>query len=308
MSKYFDNKSLFLEPQVNQYGSHMVMTNVTKPSKRKYINIDTKFRDDYQLYETNSVANFNVTLPERITEVKNMIVCNAEIPMSFYNVSLELGNNYFKIINTATNASAMVEIPAGNYDANGLVRSINSAIQAKSSPYKNLSLTIANNHSVFDCSAGTLKIEFDINADGSLDKFNFKRKLGWLLGFRNTTYTVINGTSTISENFADLTGLRYVYLVIDEFGKGNQNSFLGPLPSSLVKKNILAKIMFNKTTFPFGTVIPANNFNGYLLTDRRSYTGKIDLQKLNVQLVDDVGNPVNLNGMDFSFCLEVEHE
>ena len=308
MSKYFDGKSLFLEPQVNQYGSHMVMTNVTKPSKRKYINIDTKFRDDYQLYETNSVANFNVTLPERITEVKNMIVCNAEIPMSFYNVSLELGNNYFKIINTATNASAMVEIPAGNYDANGLVRSINSAIQAKSSPYKNLSLTIANNHSVFDCSAGTLKIEFDINADGSLDKFNFKRKLGWLLGFRNTTYTVINGTSTISENFADLTGLRYVYLVIDEFGKGNQNSFLGPLPSSLVKKNILAKIMFNKTTFPFGTVIPANNFNGYLLTDRRSYTGKIDLQKLNVQLVDDVGNPVNLNGMDFSFCLEVEHE
>ena len=308
MSKYFDGKSLFLEPQVNQYGSHMVMTNVTKPSKRKYINIDTKFRDDYQLYETNSVANFNVTLPERITEVKNMIVCNAEIPMSFYNVSLELGNNYFKIINTATNASAMVEIPAGNYDANGLVRSINSAIQAKSSPYKNLSLTIANNHSVFDCSAGTLKIEFDINADGSLDKFNFKRKLGWLLGFRNTTYTVINGISTISENFADLTGLRYVYLVIDEFGKGNQNSFLGPLPSSLVKKNILAKIMFNKTTFPFGTVIPANNFNGYLLTDRRSYTGKIDLQKLNVQLVDDVGNPVNLNGMDFSFCLEVEHE
>lgn len=308
MSKYFDGKSLFLEPQVNQYGSHMVMTNVTKPSKRKYINIDTKFRDDYQLYETNSVANFNVTLPERITEVKNMIVCNAEIPMSFYNVSLELGNNYFKIINTATNASAMVEIPVGNYDANGLVRSINSAIQAKSSPYKNLSLNIANNHSVFDCSAGTLKIEFDINADGSLDKFNFKRKLGWLLGFRNTTYTVINGTSTISENFADLTGLRYVYLVIDEFGKGNQNSFLGPLPSSLVKKNILAKIMFNKTTFPFGTVIPANNFNGYLLTDRRSYTGKIDLQKLNVQLVDDVGNPVNLNGMDFSFCLEVEHE
>lgn len=308
MSKYFDNKSLFLEPQVNQYGSHMVMTNVTKPSKRKYINIDTKFRDDYQLYETNSVANFNVTLPERITEVKNMIVCNAEIPMSFYNVSLELGNNYFKIINTATNASVVVEIPAGNYDVNGLVSSINSAIQAKSSPYKNLSLTIANNHSVFDCSAGTLKIEFDINADGSLDKFNFKRKLGWLLGFRNTTYTVTNGTSTISENFADLTGLRYVYLVIDEFGKGNQNSFLGPLPSSLVKKNILAKIMFNKVTFPFGTVIPANNFNGYLLTDRRSYTGKIDLQKLNVQLVDDVGNPVNLNGLDFSFCLEVEHE
>jgi hypothetical protein len=306
MSKYFDGKSLFLEPQVNQYGSHMVMTNVTKPSKRKYINIDTKFRDDYQFYETNSVANFNVTLPERITEVKNMIVCNAEIPMSFYNVSPELGNNYFKIIyNTA---SVMVEIPGGNYDAVGMINAINTSIQTKPSPYKNISVSIVNNHAVIDCSLGTLKIEFDINADGSLDKYNFKRKLGWLLGFRNISYTISPTASTVSENFADLTGLRYVYLVIDEFGKGNQNSFLGPLPSSLVKKNILAKIMFNKTTFPFGTVIPANNFNGYLLTDRRSYTGKIDIQKLNVQLVDDVGNPVNLNGLDFSFCLEVEHE
>lgn len=306
MSKYFDGKSLFLEPQVNQYGSHMVMTNVTKPSKRKYINIDTKFRDDYQLYEPNSVANFNVTLPERITEVKNMIVCNAEIPMSFYNVSPELGNNYFKIIyNTA---SVMVEIPGGNYDAVGMINAINTSIQTKPSPYKNISVSIVNNHAVIDCSLGTLKIEFDINADGSLDKYNFKRKLGWLLGFRNISYTISPTASTVSENFADLTGLRYVYLVIDEFGKGNQNSFLGPLPSSLVKKNILAKIMFNKTTFPFGTVIPANNFNGYLLTDRRSYTGKIDIQKLNVQLVDDVGNPVNLNGLDFSFCLEVEHE
>lgn len=308
MSKYFDSKSLFLEPQVNQYGSHMVMTNVTKPSKRKYINIDTKFRDDYQLYETNSVANFNVTLPERITEVKNMIVCNAEIPMSFYNISLELGNNYFKIINTSTSASVMVEIPAGNYNATDLASAINTAIQAKPSPYQNITYSLVKGHSIFSISSSNLKIEFDINPDGSLDKFNFKRKLGWLLGFRNLSYIVSSTASIRSENFVDVTGLRYVYLVIDEFGKGNQNSFLGPLPSSLVKKNILAKIMFNKTTFPFGTVIPANNFNGYLLTDRRNYTGKIDIQKLNVQLVDDIGNPVNLNGLDFSFCLEVEHE
>ena len=306
MSKYFDSKSLFLEPQVNQYGSHMVMTNVTKPSKRKYINIDTKFRDDYQMYEANSVANFNVTLPERITEVKNMIVCNAEIPMSFYNVSPELGNNYFKIINTATNASAMVEIPAGNYDGTALTTAINDAIQA--SPYQNITYSLVNGHSRFTISASSLKIEFDVNPDGSLDKYNFKRKMGWLLGFRNLSYIVSSTAAVTSENFVDVTGLRYAYLVIDEFGKGNQNSFLGPLPSSLVKKNIIAKIMFNKSTFPFGTIIPANNFNGYLLTDRRNYTGKIDIQKLNVQLVDDVGNPINLNGLDFSFCLEVEHE
>jgi len=32
------------------------------------------------------------------------------------------------------------------------------------------------------------------------------------------------------------------------------------------------------------------------------------LQKLNLQLLNEFGNPVSLNGMDFSLCLEVEYE
>jgi len=306
MSKYFDNKSLFLEPQVNQYGSHMVMTNVVKPTKCKYVNIDTKFRDEYSIYESDSVANYNVTLPERITEVKSITVRNIEIPMTIYQISPEIGNHFFNIVDGATRT--LITIPAGNYDESGLQNAINVAIQLTS--YTNLSISISNTtyKSTFSNSGSTLKVEFDVNKDGSLDKFNFKRKLGWTLGFRDVSYNIVHGSPVTSENFVDLTGLRYVYLVIDEFTKGNQNSFLGPLPSSLIRKNILAKIVFNKSAFDFGSVLPANNFNGYLLTDRRSYTGKIDLQKLNVQLVDDIGNPVNLNGLDFSFCLEVEHE
>jgi hypothetical protein len=44
------------------------------------------------------------------------------------------------------------------------------------------------------------------------------------------------------------------------------------------------------------------------VTDVRTYQGKIDIQKLNVQLVTEWGSPVNLNGLDFSFVLEIEHE
>ena len=106
----------------------------------------------------------------------------------------------------------------------------------------------------------------------------------------------------------DIAGIRYAYLVLDEFGKGVQNSFKWFMPSSLVNKNIIAKITFNRTNFPYGTVLPANNFNGYLLTDHRGYNGKINIQKMQVQLVDEFGNPINLNGMDLSFCIEAEYE
>ncbi len=43
MSQYLDQK--FLQPHVEQHGNHMVMTNVVKPLKHKYIHLDTKYRD-----------------------------------------------------------------------------------------------------------------------------------------------------------------------------------------------------------------------------------------------------------------------
>ena len=57
MSKYNDNKSdNFMEPTVSQHGSHMVMTNVHKPMKTKYVNLDTIFADEYNL--NNTVINY----------------------------------------------------------------------------------------------------------------------------------------------------------------------------------------------------------------------------------------------------------
>ena len=113
---------------------------------------------------------------------------------------------------------------------------------------------------------------------------------------------------SISECLIDLNGPRYLYLVIDEFSQNNTNSFISPQAGFLMNKNILARITINSTTFPNGAILPANNFNGYLLTDRRNYNGIIDIKKFNVQLVNDIGKVMDLNGMDFSFCLEVTQD
>ena len=57
--------------------------------------------------------------------------------------------------------------------------------------------------------------------------------------------------------------------------------------------------------------MPVNKFNGLLVSDKRSYTGTIDLLKLNIKLLSENGSVITLNhnlNDDFSFCLEVEHE
>jgi len=298
--------SLFSESKITQYGGHPVMSNVYKTGKYKYITVDTRFQDNYYTYDSSSVANFTMTLPERINDVRSIMVCNVEVPMSFYNFSDEIGNTYFKVTYNAV--VHLIKITSGNYTMADLVSEVHSKVDAALGANK-LTFALSGSYTTIHIANGdTATVDFAVNMDGSLDKYPFKRKLGWFLGFRNTSYDLDNSATIRSENFIDVAGIRYAYLVLDEFGKGVQNSFKGLMPSSLVNKNIMAKITFNRATFPYGSILPANNFNGYLLTDRRGYNGKINLQKLQVQLVDEFGNPMNLNGLDLSFCLEAEYE
>ena len=76
----------------------------------------------------------------------------------------------------------------------------------------------------------------------------------------------------------------------------------------MINKNIIARISLDMITHGYNTILPANTFNGLLKSDVRSYSGKIDLQKINLQLLNENGTQMNLNGMDFSVCMEVIHE
>ena len=314
MSQYFDEKELFLEPKTHQVGSHMIMSNVQKPTKTKIINVDTKFRDDYQY---NQVCNFTVTLPERINEVRSVTVKSTEIPLSFYNISANLGNNYFKVASYSTPTSyTVINVSDGYYTSSTIAAAVNAAIQNASSNFNNLIYAVSDGFSGFRTtdSAYSYIVEFDIDSTGSPDKFNFNTKLGWLMGFRQTKYNVTSITDYVySEKLVDLSSPRYLYLALEEFNKGNQKSFITPLAGYMVNKNVIARIQLNNQLYQNGlgsgsiTVLPSNEFNG-LLSDVRTYTGKVDLQRINVQLLNETGIPMDLNGLDFSFCLEVVHE
>ena len=48
-------------------------------------------------------------------------------------------------------------------------------------------------------------------------------------------------------------------------------------------------------------------FSGPIQINERNYFGPVDIDKMRVQLLDDKGNVVNLNGMDWSFSIITEH-
>ena len=299
MSNYFDNKDLFVGPKTNQYGGHMVMTNVIKERKKKYINVDTRFRDEYSSGGScNGVDSITITLPERINEVKKIEVKCAEIPVSFYNISSDLGNNVFQV------GDVVKTIPDKFYSVSELITAINALLVGTQ-----CSLSLENNICKFtSTNSSKILINFAIDKSGNFDKYNLKSKLGWMLGFRDVSITIPAGGSVSGGAFVDLNGPRYLYLIVDEFNQGNPHSFLAPLPKSFINKNIIARITTNFLGFPYGSVLTANLTNGLLVSDKREFSGKVNLQKLNIQLVNEYGNPVNLNGLDFSFAIKVEYE
>jgi hypothetical protein len=303
-SNFINDSNLFLEPKVSQYGSNMVMTNVFPNSKIKYLNIDTRFRDNVVI--PNTTVNYNITIPEKVNNVKKARVCSVELPMSMYNVSENLGNTTFSVLKSGvTNTFGIAN---GNYTSTTINTAINTALTGASLSTLVLALSGANT-TITNGTGSAVTVYFNTDASNNIcDKIKAKSNLGWLLGFRLPSYTIANGASITSEAFSDLTGSRYIYLVLDEFSKGNQNSFIAPIGQSMINKNIIARIAVNPSLNPFGTVLVSNLFTGNLLTDCRSYTGKIDLQKLNVKLINETGYLMNLNGLDFSFCMEIECE
>jgi len=329
MSSYFDNKKLFDMPQVLQHGSHMVMKDGGSSCVRKlYVNFDTRFSNDvisglgsgdadYNLTSEasassakylrcsrlSSSASYNFVLPVRLTNIKSMSVTNVEMPISYYNISAALGNNTFRITRAMSGNAWTVSLSDGQYSSSALQTAVNAELPA------GVTFSI-NSHgqSVFtnsDISGSAYYVEFYTDTLGGYDKNNPKFKLGWIMGFRYVAYPIPTGSGLVSECILNLNGPRYLYLVVDEFQNGKENSFNSALGDiGIMKKNILARVAPSYKDHPYGTIMPANLSNGALLSDTRRYNrGKVDIQRLNVQLVNEIGQVMQLNGGHVAFCL-----
>jgi len=297
-----------IEPFVISNPSEYV-EGVINPLKRRVIkknlNIDTRFRENYY---TSPATNFNFTLPVMFYNVMTMQLSAIELPTTFYNVSKQYNNNYFTI--NVDGISQVVSIQDGSYSYSGLTTAINAALFTLGLS----DITFAINISTLsDGKNGSGQMLVGLSPSSTIQQFslNFQAnqlglddrntplplKLGWILGFRNGIYE--NSLKYVSEGVVDVTGSRYLYLVVDDHNNSVNNGFYSAFNSSMLNNNILARISLNNTA-PFN-VFSENNLN--LVTTAREYFGPVNIQNMSVQLLDEYGRVVDLNNMDFSFCL-----
>jgi hypothetical protein len=282
-----------------------VINPLTKRILRQNINIDTRFR---QNYFTTQSSNFHLDLPLRLTEVVSLQLSALEFPSTFYAISRIFGNNYF-VIRIEGEEPLIVTIPDGNYTYSVLQTYLNTFITGPSVPaiYQTISFTTdivagvtpsGTGKMIITSSVGTIfTLDFSTNRLGNEDNsIPLQLKFGWLIGYRKAKY--MDFSEYISEGIVDLVGPKYLYMVVDDFNNNQNDGFYGAFTSSILNKNILARITISGSVF---NIIGQNNLN--LITSPRQYFGPVDIQKLQIQLLDEYGRVIDLHNMDYSFCL-----
>ena len=301
MSYYYD----VLEPSVQQQGSHMIMKGVSKPLKEKIVNIDTKYRTDY---DYRSYASANMVFGEKLSEVRSMEIVSVDIPITFYNIfenndCQQTGNNYLRIKNGGT-SKILTMTP--NYSTDiSFVAEINNQLQNLSLS-TDISYSVVNNKSFFKSKVSTYSLATNVDMCGNVYDSNIQNNLGWVMGFRDTSYNLTT-SGIASECILNLKTPRHLFLALNEFSQGNSNSFVSPLEKTNQSKNIIAKICI-PSTVKFGDTLCVNKANGLLVSEVRKYLEKVNIQRMNLQLLDDAGRVIQLNGADFSLCLKLVHE
>lgn len=281
---------------------------------RQNINIDTRFRENYY---TSQSSNFHLDLPIRLTQVVSLQLSALEMPSTFYAVSKVFGNNFFVISlpESLNKEPLIITIPDGNYTYIALQTYINNFLAAATTPveYQTIQFLVDVNtpggtgsggsgKMVVGSTTGTLEFSLNFQTDryGNDDKQTpLPLKLGWLMGFREGYYE--NNVTYVSEGLVDLLGPRYIYLAVDDYNNNVSDGFYGAFTSSILNKNILARITLQGSVF---NVINQNNL--LLVTTSRQYFGPVDIQKLQIQLLDEYGRILDLNNMDYSFCLSFQ--
>lgn len=280
-----------------------VINPIKKRTIKKNLNIDTKFRENYY---TSSASNFNFSLPTNFNDVLQMQLASIELPTTFYAISKQYGNNFFSIT-IDTNDPVVINIPDGNYDQITIMDAINNQLFLAG-----INVTFTINLTNGTTGSGQTLVGFSDSTTHTMLEINFQAdrfgvsdrntplplKFGWTLGFRNGIYT--GNLNYVSEGLVDITGPKYFFLVVDDYNNSVNNSFYSAFNSSILNKNILARISLQANTF---NILEQNNLS--VITTPREYFGPVNIQTMNVQLLDEYGRIVDLNNMDFSFCLNL---
>ena len=285
--------------------------------KRKTFNqtvmMNTLFREDY----VNSLStDFNIVLPTYFKNVMSLRLSSLQLPNVMYNISEANGNNqlFFDVENGGP--SGDVTMPDGNYDISSFITVLQTQI--------NTQLSTANFTVTYDQYTHKITISYsdppsnpnfkmvfytptpkngkpdtDYRKNECIEILQIYKKFGWFMGYRKPEYS--GARSFTTEGIYNSSPYDYIYFTLNDYNMSQSQNIFGMFSKSILGDNILAIIPVTSNSF---NICFDNGIN--LLEKKREYYGPVKIQRFKIQLLDQYGEVLNLNNMDFSFSLEFE--
>lgn len=302
-------------------------TNISRSNlnviKRKTFNqtvmMNTLFREDYT---STMSTDFNIVLPTYFKNVLSLRLSSLQLPNVMYNISAVNGNNtlYIEVDNGGPNG--VVTMPDGNYDINNFITVLQTQLNTQLST-TNFSVTYdqytqkititytdppsnPNFTMVFyvptpkyDKNKNLHKPDNDYRKYECLDISQIYKGFGWFMGYRKAEYS--GATSYTTEAVYSSSPYEYIYFTLNDYNMSQSQNIFGMFSKSILGDNILAIIPVTSNSF---NICFDNGVN--LLEKKREYYGPVNIQRLKIQLLNQYGEILSLNNMDFSFSLEFE--
>jgi hypothetical protein len=274
--------------------------------KTKYINIDSRFYEEYSIDR----LEYTIRLPYEIRDVRSITISCVEIPLVFHNISQLLQNNEFQITVSRAKESTVsllkIIVPNGNYTPTSIVDMITRLLRSRSET-QDLEIRL-NASNLIEFVSTSSEVSYEIRFGCGHPPFLWSKHLGRILGFRHPVYSLENCNAStnrvvIADTICDFTHPQYLFLEIYENEHENRYVFLSSLVGEQITKHAIARIAVDQHTFPYGSMLTANIFNGLLLSDTRVYQKPISLRKFYIRIVNEFGIPLDTHGFSFSFCI-----
>jgi len=219
----------------------------------RFVNLDSQFR---QFSGINSAStNYTLDLSDTLKNVLSMRLYSYQIPFSWYLIDPIYNNTCFWITNGSDNVA--ITMPAGNYNSNEFVTSLNFAFT--NAGFTDFQTITINNIVIatpvyFNANTGkitlnlygakinTSKYKFTVSTNTIITFFDFTAKLqcyvncvnntnylnqtlGWLMGYR-VPYETVDPIGNTASSVLDLIGTKYLILVIDDYNQNHVNNSL----------------------------------------------------------------------------------
>lgn len=303
------DKEKRLEP-VEAYPTNISRSNLNNLKRKTILQtivLNTLFREDY--FGTSS-TDFTIVLPYYFKNVLSLRLSSLQLPNDIYCISKFNGNNTFFIQENATGISGIITFPDGNYSsistfATLLQTTINTQLSISPDRFivtfdpNSNKITISNTLSNFTMIFNESKNTDAQRTQNCVDIEKIYKRFGWIVGYRNDAY--INSNSYTTEAVYNGAYPNYIYFVLNDFNNSQAQNVFGMYSRSIIGDNILGMIPITSQSF----YVNFTNGNDYI-ERKREYFGPVRIQRLKIQLLNQYGDIINLNNMDYSFSLELE--